>query len=237
MHIERGETQKNVNRVVLENILQKFKRTDAIKALDLPCGNKGLLGYIKELYPNSDLYGADIMPPPPIDSIHFIQMDLQRKFELPMEEKYDLITSISGVMMFGNTLSFVENCVAHLKKDGVFIITNDNSSTIIDRLAFLFIGRFRIFKPIYESTETLTQNIPIQELVRLLHQNGLKIERIEYTTFYTKDLIYLPFALVAYAFQRFYLSRYKSAIPDKLKWQKYPFRQLFCKHYVMVCTK
>ena len=139
--------------------------------------------------------------------------------------------------MFCNTLSFISNCSRRLNKNGTFIITNDNSATIIDKLSFLFLGRHRIFKAIYEDSEELTQNVSIQELCRLLRTNGLIIEKIKFTSFYRKDLIYLPIAILIYPIQWMYLRLYKAKLPSDLKREMFPFKHYFCKHYIIIARK
>lgn len=236
--VVRGETQKDVNYTVLTAAINAFPKDAPIEVLDLPCGRLDFLNYVRTLFPVAKLTGADLMPPSVIHpTISFVKMDLTRDFTLPEHQKFDLITSISGIMMFSNTLSFIRNCTARLKPGGVFIITNDNSATIIDRLAYLVFGGYRLFRPIYDDTEELTENVPVQELCRLLRTNNIIIERIEYTSSYLKDLIYLPAALVIYPLQLLYLRRLKTSLPDALKKQMYPFKQLFCKHYVITGRK
>ena len=237
INISRGETQKNVNYRVLQLVLQKFDKKNPLIVMDLPCGSAIFLEYLRKLFPEATLYGADIKDITRQPEVHFVKMDLTKDFALASEKKFDLITSISGVMMFGNTLRFILNCSERLKKDGTFIITNDNSSTIIDKLAFLFLGRHRIFKPVYEDSEGLTQNIPIQELCRLLRTNGLTIEKIVYTSFYLKDIIYAPLAILVYSIQWLYIRTYKTNLPPHLKWQMFSFKHYFCKHYIIVARK
>lgn len=238
--VARGQTQKNVNRTILAGLVASFAPTQPLAVLDVPCGKLEFLGYVARLFPAAALTGADIATPPPAaegPAIAFVAMDLTREFSLPAAAQFDLITSISGVMMFGNTLSFVRNCTARLKPGGTFVLTNDNSGTIMDRLAYLFLARYRLFKPFYEDAEALTQLVPVQELCRLLRTHGVEITRIEYTSFYWKDLLYLPVALVAYAAQQLYLRRLPTQLPARLTRQLYPFRQLFCKHYIITGHK
>ncbi len=232
--ITRGETQKHVNYNILQYCADKFSKESYFKALDLPCGSMNFLNYMRRLFPKADLYGADLKTPSHHDNFRFIKMDLAKDLITPEEEKFDLITSISGVMMFGNTLNFISNCAARLKKDGIFIVTNDNAATIKDKISFLLLGHYRIFKAIYEDSEEMTQNVPIQELCRLLRINGLTIEEIKYTSAYGKDLIYLPIALLAYPIQWLYLRRLKTTLPAPLKQQMFPFKYCFCRHYIIV---
>lgn len=231
--VERAQTQKDANKIILTELINRFDSEKPLKVLDLPCGNLEFLSYVKTLFPNSELHGADIMQPKSDLKIDFYPMDLTKDFTALDNTKYDLITSISGVMMFSNTLSFIDNCCNHLKPGGTFIVTNDNNATIIDRIAFLFLGRFRMFKAVFEDHETLTENVPIQELVRLLRKNEIEITKIEYTSFYRKDLIFMPLTLLIYPIQMWHLRRLKSQLPDNLIRQKYPFKHFFYKNYII----
>ena len=146
--VVRGQTQKDVNRTVLTTLVNRFPADAALQVLDLPCGNLEFLTYVGQLFPRATLSGADIAAPATTNpAVSFVATDLTKDFQLPAQPAFDLITSISGVMMFGNTLSFVRNCVARLKPGGTIVITNDNSATVIDRVAYLLFGRYRLFKP------------------------------------------------------------------------------------------
>src|SRR6195952_787823 len=131
--IERGQTQIGVNLQVLTYLYNRFNKENQFSVLDLPCGYLEFAGYIKKIFPNAVISAGDINAAT-AEGINFYQMDLTEKFPFPEEQQFELITSISGVMMFSNTLSFIKNCSKHLKKEGTFILTNDNSATIKDRL-------------------------------------------------------------------------------------------------------
>jgi len=237
LEINRGQTQKDVNKTVLETLLQIFPKDSAITTLDLPCGDMEYLSYMHSVFPNAKLHGADIEEKVVPNYVNFAQMDFTKNFAFPDTEIFDLITSISGIMVFGNTLGFLRNCISRLKKGGTLIITNDNPATATDRLAYLFLARYRIFKPVFEDDDTLTQIVPIQELCMVLRMHNIEIEKIEYTSFYLKDLIYLPVALLIYPFQLLYLLKLKSATPKSFKKAMYPFKSLFCKHYIVTGKK
>ena len=237
LNIQRGQTQKGVNRKVLSNLIDIMPSDSNTKILDLPCGNMELLGYMHQLTPNAKLYGADITKKDSPPFISFRQMDLTKEFVQLPEQDFDIITSISGVMMFGNTLGFIRNCVSKLKTGGTFVLTNDNVATIMDRFAYLLLARYRIFMPIYHDNELLTDIIPIQELCYILRKNGIEIDNIEYTSSYLKDLIYLPIAVLIYPLQWLYLQKFKNALPEKLLKSMYPFKHLFCKHYIITGHK
>jgi SAM-dependent methyltransferase len=235
--IERGETQKDVNSTLLNELTHIIDQNEAIKVLDLPCGTGQFLNYIKLLYPKAKLHGIDIEKGLKTEGIEFVQSDLSRNFNMSEEEQFDLITSVSGVMMFENTKFFIENCSKRLKKGGKFILTNDNSATIIDRLSFIILGRTRQFRIIYENDEGLKQNLSIQYLVRIMRLNNIEIQKVTYTSFYPKDLIYLPIALLCAPFQYLYLKRVKTELPASLVKQMFSFKQYLYKHYILYGVK
>jgi len=237
MVIDRGQTQTDVNRTVLEIICRQADENTPVRLLDLPCGNLEFLSYVKTLFPAAEITGADIVKPEMQQGIAFVQMDFTREFTIPPEKKYDVITSISGVMMFGNTLAFIRNCIDHLETGGSFIITNDNAATIKDRLSFFFLSRYRLFNAVFEDKEHLTENISINKLCHLLRTNGVAVEEIRYTSLYKKDLLLLPFALLAWCTQFLYLKRLHTKILRSQIKMMYPFRHLFCRHYVIVGRK
>ncbi|WP_299286815.1 class I SAM-dependent methyltransferase [uncultured Mucilaginibacter sp.] len=237
LNIVRGQTQKNVNRTLLTYLFNRFPKDMKMSILDLPCGNLEFLKYVKTLFPHSELTAADIVTPGATPGINFHQMDLTQNFTLSTGQKFDVVSSISGVMMFSNTLSFIRNCTERIKTGGTFILTNDNNATVKDRLAYFFLGRYRIFNLVFEDQELMTENVPIHELIRLMRKNHIRIDDITYTSFDMKDALFLPFALVAYVSQWLYLKRLNTKIPEDLKWKMYPFKHLLCKHYIIIGTK
>jgi hypothetical protein len=235
--VPRGQTQTNVNQIILTYLYNLYPQDSTISFLDLPCGNLEFLESVKKIFPLASLTGTDLYAPAARDGIHFTQMDLTKDFALPAEQKFTIVSSISGVMMFSNTLSFIRNCSERIKIGGTFILTNDNNATIRDRLAYFFLGRFRIFNLVFEDKEPMTENVPIQELVRLMRTQGIRIDDIEYTSFYPIDVLFIPFALIAYLTQWLYLKRLKTQFPESLKWQMYPFKHLLGRHYIIRGTK
>jgi 2-polyprenyl-3-methyl-5-hydroxy-6-metoxy-1,4-benzoquinol methylase len=238
LEILRGQTQKDVNKIILQELLNKFNESSQKKALDLPCGNLEFLNHLHILFPNWQLEGFDLFPPATANNkVNFTQMDLSKTFTTAEEEKFDLITCISGIMMFGNTENFLSNCIKRLNTDGTIIITNDNPATIKDRLSYLFLGRFRIFDQFFDDHETLTQLVIIQDLTRMFRKNNIEIEKIIYCSFYPKDFLFLPFALAVYPFQMLYLLSRKTNMSLALKMSKYNFKQLFGRHYIIIGKK
>lgn len=238
LKVDRGETQKDVNSSVLKELINRIDSSKTFKAMDMPCGNGSFLSYVNIVFPNASLSGADIEIPPSLPSnCNCYTIDLTKDFDIPDSEKYDLITSISGVMMFGNTQNFIENCSKRLNKDGLFVLTNDNSSTIMDRFAFMLLGRYRQFPLVNDSDYGITQNLSMQELTRLLRMNHFEVDKIEFTSFYPKDLIFLPLAILVAPFQFLYLQVLKPSINKEVIGQMFGLKQLFCKHYIIYAKK
>ena len=237
LHIQQAQTQTDVNSTVLNFLSQKFDLNAPLKTLDLPCGNLEFVSYLKQIFPTSTLTAVDVVKPTLKEGIQFLEMDVSKEFTIPPATKFDLITSISGVMMFSNTKHFIESCIERLKPKGIYIITNDNSATIKDKLAYLFIGSFRIFKPVFADGEHLTENVPVHELCRLLRINNMVVKDIVYTSAYAKDYIFWPIAALVYPLHRLYLSKIRGALPDTLINKMYPFKHLFCRHYIIIAEK
>ena len=237
LNIARGETQVGVNELVLTRLYNRYAPDEAFSAVDLPCGSGHFLDCLRQLFPRAQLWGGDIARPAPHAEARLFEMDLTEDFPFPPGQQFDLVTSISGVMMFSNTLRFIKNCTGVLKPGGTFVLTNDNQATLRDRLSYLFMARYRIFDAVFEDDELMTENVPINELVRLLRTHGVEIEDIHYTSLYRKDLVLLPLAVIAYAVQYLYLRRRNTRLPAELKWKMYPFRHMFHRHYVIFGRK
>jgi SAM-dependent methyltransferase len=232
-----GQTEKDVNRVVLEILSTTIERTAKVSMLDLPCGNMELLSCCRQLFPAASLTGADLSAPVKHNDIRFIKMDLTSNFAELKDEQLDVLVSVSGIMMFGNTLRFIINCSQHLKPGGTFIITNDNHATLRDRLYMLFFGRFRMFRLLYEDDERTTQYVSIQELVWLLRKHGFEIGNITYTSFYWRDVIFMPLLVLIYPFHWLYFTTRKTALPGSLRKKMYPLRHFLYCHYIIEAKK
>jgi hypothetical protein len=70
-----------------------------------------------------------------------------------------------------------------------------------DRLSYLFLGRVRRFRLLFEPNEGNFQLVQHQELKRLFDVNGIRLTHVVYTAHYTEDLLYLPLALVLWPWQ------------------------------------
>lgn len=235
--IPHGNTQKNVNKTVISFIKSIIDENSHVKILDVPCGKCEFLNYLNKIVDKKDLFGIDIENLTPNGLIRFFQGDLSHEFPISENEKFDIITCISGIMMFENTKYFLENCSNRLSDSGYFIITNDNVFTIRDRLSFLFFGHVRRFKLLFNSNETLTQYIAIQELQRLLSKCGIKIRKVFYTSFFTEDIVLIPLALLLYPLQFLYLKTRNNSISFSERKMLFPFKSLLFRHYVVIGQK
>lgn len=70
-----------------------------------------------------------------------------------------MVSSISGIMCFGNTDQFLRHCARQLRPGGLLLITNDNCATVRDRLSYLFLGRARRFQWLYEPGDGIVQQV------------------------------------------------------------------------------
>ena len=237
MDVPRGNTQRNVNRTILERLVPGLRDRPGARVLDVPCGEGEFLEALRRLVPGVEVHGIDVTPPrDPPEGIAFETADATRDFEAP-GGPFDVITSISGVMMFGNTKSFVENCARQLKSGGTFVLTNDNSFTIRDRISFLFLGRLRRYRLVFGPDEGITNHVPIQELARLLDANRIRIREVAYTSFYPEDLLWLPLLVPIALIQLAYLRWGRHALPPAERRRLFPLRSLWLRHYVIFGEK
>jgi hypothetical protein len=150
---------------------------------------------------------------------------------------FDVLTSISGIMCFANTAQFVQGCAQRLRPGGLLLVSNDNCLTVRDRLSYLFSGRVRRFKLLFEPHEGNFQLVQHQELKRLFDVNGIALQRVVYTAFYTEDLLYLPLALLLWPWQWWQLRRARSSTSQALRQQLFGFKSLLYRHYFFVGEK
>jgi 2-polyprenyl-3-methyl-5-hydroxy-6-metoxy-1,4-benzoquinol methylase len=237
--VPRGNTQKHVNRDVLRYVLERSGLSASARVLDVPCGAGEFLGLLRRYWPGSELTGGDLRPDAPaVPGVAYQPVDLSKPFDLRAgNAEFDLITCISGVMSFGNTQAFVANCARPLRPGGQFVVTNDNVGTVRDRFSYLFTGRVRRFKLLFETTESISQLVQLQELHRLLEAHGLQVREVFYTSLYPEDFLFLPLGLLLYPMQWLYLRRLKHPLPQTRRRQMFGFRSLLYRHYVLVGEK
>ena len=240
--VPRGNTQKHVNRDVLAYLLrhQAARLAQPVRWLDLPCGQGEFLGQVRRFFTQPQLWGADVRPAPPAvlgGLAGYEAADLSRQFPFGAGPDFDVITSISGIMCFANTAQFVGNCARRLRPGGLLLVSNDNCLSVRDRLSYLFGGRVRRFRLLFEPDEGNFQLVQHQELKRLFDVNGIALTRVVYTSFYTEDLLYLPLALLLWPWQWWQLRRARSSTGHALRRQLFGFKSLLYRHYFFVGEK
>ncbi|RZK47087.1 MAG: methyltransferase domain-containing protein, partial [Hymenobacter sp.] len=206
--VPRGNTQKHVNRDVLAYLLvheaARLGRP-GLRWLDAPCGAGEFLTQVRQFFPLADLSGTDVRPAAPVlpagPPVHYQPADLSRAVPFAGSAPFEVLTSISGIMCFANTASFIGQCAERLAPGGLLLVSNDNCLTVRDRLSYLFSGRVRRFRLLFEPDEGNFQLVQHQELKRLFDVSGVQLKRVEYTAFYTEDLLYLPLALLLWPWQ------------------------------------
>lgn len=236
--IDRGSTQKGVNRAILKFLLSYFQTKKLEFLLDVPCGKGEFLNTIKKIFPDSEIEGYDLFATPLPEIKNFFKTsDIKTIFSEHDGNKCDVITCISGVMVFDHVSSFIENASRHLKPDGWLIITNDNVITVRDRLSFLFLGRLRRFKLIYSRDEDIWNVVLIQALWKHLQQNGFNNIKVQYTSCYLEDFIFLPLAILIYPYWWLAIYLTKGEMDVETRKKLFPFIALLARHYVIYAQK
>lgn len=234
--IEKGNTQIGVNKCVISLIQARFSQEKKFKLLDIPCGSGEFLRSFKKIYSNVQVQGQDLFAEP-VNEIkpYFLKGDA--KDFSKVDRPFDIITSISGVMVFDDITGLFQNASENLNPEGYFIVTNDNILTIRDRFSFLFFGRLKRFKLLYSKDEGNWNVILIQALWKLFMQNNFKLEDVKYTSIRAEDYLLIPVAVFFYPIQLLYLLTAKSEMPISLRLKLFPFISLIARHYVMIGKK
>ena len=229
--IERGNTVAGVNETIIKLLVSLDTDFANQNLLDVPCGEGEFIRALKNYFPLARVAGADLKPPRE-NSGDFFSIDARRSFEFPAEKKFSVITCISGVMEFDNTLSFFEQLKNSLSEQGLLIVTNDNLLTVRDRLLYLFFGRTRQYKSFIGLSQPTWKQLSLQNLRRILWEADCEVREIHYAPVSHKEWIWLPLALPLYFLQRLYLktSEKSSELNETL-----PLASLLSRHYVLVC--
>jgi hypothetical protein len=201
----------------------------------MPCGHGVLLKVLRQFFPKAVVKGADLRPSGEFLREEVAAVDASRPFTIFPEAKFEMITSVSGIMEFHNTRQFFETCREHLAEGGQLVVTNDNVITVRDRLAYLFFGRTRLFRLLVSPELATWKPIPMQCLGRMLHDAGFAIRSIRYVCARPKDWLMLPLALVLWPFQWAKIQTEKSSMPVELRRMMFPFSIMIYRHCVVVC--
>ena len=233
--ILRGNTAPGVNRWVIE-YLSAADCTDEAKLLDIPCGDGTFLDAVKRVFPKMRTYAADIAHPGRDFGHGFFQIDARRGLAAEITEKFDVITCISGVMEFDNTLSFFESLRAIVTPECLLIVTNDNLLSVRDRILYLLFGRHRQYKLAIAHYAPTWKILPLQNLDRILSDAGFEVKKIRFVRPGRKEYFWLPLAALIYPFQFLYLKLAEGSADRRRKLEMYPFISLLSRHYVVICT-
>lgn len=232
--IPRGNTQKNVNKTVLELIKPDyFSKKVTTHVLDIPCGEAQFSNYLASEYPHFIIDGVDPFAIPKNSKINFHQQDATNFFKENNSQNYDLIMCISGIMCFDNLPVLFSEFKNNLKTNSQLILTNDNILTFRDRLNFLLFGHPKRFSIFYKKNEGNWNIVPIQTLYMLYERNIFKDIEIKYCSIYIEDFLLIPFALINYLIFLPYILSKKSNLSWKTKLKLFPFKSMIARHYVM----
>lgn len=233
--IPKGNTCHGVNRAVIEHLLSVDREWVGKRLLDMPCGHGTLLRVLRQFFPHAVVKGADLQPGGEFPTDEVAAVDASRPFKIFQEGKFNVITSVSGIMEFHNTRQFFEMCREHLAEGGHLVVTNDNVATVRDRFAYLFFGRTRLFRLLVSPELATWKPIPMQSLGRMLHDAGFTIRSIRYVSARSKDWLLLPVALALWPFQWAQLQAEKASLPQELRRMMFPFGMMIYRHCVLVC--
>ncbi|MFT3745643.1 MAG: methyltransferase domain-containing protein [Pyrinomonadaceae bacterium] len=225
--IPRGNTCKGVNRLVIERLLGELPDRTQRTLLDVPCGNGEFLDTAAGFFPEMETAGADLREPVGDFTHRFIPFNGEKPSAL-IGERFDVVTCISGVMEFDNTLSFFEHVRTTLDNDGVFIVTNDNILSVRDRLMYLLSGRFGQYPFRAVRDGSAWKIVPAQNLVQLLDDAGFEVKDLEYVPVLGANWIWTVLALPLFLIQAM---RKSTAIERKI----FTLRSFLSRHYVIVC--
>ena len=233
--IPRGNTCPGVNRAVIEHILKLPEIRRESNLLDVPCGNGEFLDAVNLFVPAVKTYGIDIATAKPEFAHDFIQANLSTLSSLDLTTKFDLVTCISGVMEFDNTLAFFERIRELICQDGEFIVTNDNLLSIRDRITYLLFGRFWQYRFSSASGETTWKILTITNLVRILSDAGFEVEEIKYVSPKWIEWFWLPLAAPIFAFQKLSPAIKGASGSNRDRLNMLPFISLLSRHYILFC--
>lgn len=237
--IERGNTCAGVNAAILEYLVNNLPGSGQLRFLDVPCGDGSFLLSAKRLFPLSEVVGADIEPqtnkPGKPDKFCKFDAACQR---LPENiGKFDVITSISGIMEFGNTQFFLSNLCDLLKDSGILIISNDNLLSVRDRLLYLLFGRTGQYPGIASRNNPTWKPIPIAALLRLAIEAGLEPVNLFFVLPGRSEFLWSPLAIPVYCIQMIYDKLSGFDARNEFGFRLHPLISLYSRHYFITCRK
>ena len=239
--IPRGNTQKSVNQAVVKRLAAHYmqqKATTSMQHLDLPCGEGQLAKALTQVFPSAQITAVDLFTTvSEAPRVQFCRMGVADFLVDAEAEKFHSITCVSGVMCFDGMPELFQDSYNCLKSGGLLIVTNDNVLTVRDRLSFLFFGELKRFKILYKTHEGNWNVVLPQALYMFFERSGFKNIKIQYTSFYFEDLLFLPFAVLLFPLLCLRLALARSNLLFKERLALFPFWSLMGRHYVMSGVK
>ena len=235
-NIPRGNTCPGVNRAIIEYLLSRGIGLEDKAVLDVPCGSGEFLDTIIEFFPGTRTTGADMRPPAEF-AHEFFRLDAREEFGSQALEKFDLVTVISGVMEFDNTLGFFRSIRRVANDNVMIIITNDNLVTVRDRILFLLFGRFGQYKTLPGKRGSTWKILHLADLERILFEAGFRVREVRYVVGSRTAWLWLPLAIPIYLLQLAYLLMAERSMKSADKKRYFPFASTVARHYLLVCEK
>jgi len=228
--ISRGNTSKGVNNEIF-NILIQRSTGKWPRLLDVPCGSGDLLDAVTTYLPQFETHGADVRRPDESFRHRFIPVDASHS-SLHGDSTFDVITSVSGIMEFDNTLFFLENLRRVITEDGLLLVTNDNILTVRDRLLYLFRGRFGQYRFETKPGTPTWKILPFQNLVRILLDAGFEVIETRFVPVLRADWLWIVLAFPLYLIEL--LSRNSKNL-DTFRNDAFSLKAMLSRHYILVC--
>lgn len=236
--ILKGNTQYGVNLSIIRFLVRWAQKKPLKRFLDAPCGQGEFLQNLKGIFPEAEIEGHDLYCTiHPEMSPYFHRTDLKTLFQHLTGRKFDVITNISGVMVADHVSSFICEARQHLDSQGLLIITNDNILTARDRFCFLLFGHTKRFRLFYSINEGNWNLVLIQGLWKNLKEQGYEILKVEYTSIYKEDYLWLPIAALFYPILCLQLRFGKGDMDLESRKMLFPFASLLGRHYIIYAQK
>ena len=226
-----GNTISGTYEQVLDTLGEAMGRDFSL--LDVPCGTGVFLDEVKHRFPDARTTGWDLDPPGTPFPHELRQVDLSRAASLDTSAQFDVITCISGVMEFDNTLSFFELLGRSIQSDGLLIVTNDNLLSVRDRLLYLIGGRFGQYKFTLARDAPTWKVVTLQNLLRVIHDAGFEAYHLCYVRPKPLEWLWSPLAALIYLLQR----TTAGVMDPESGLTLLPFRSLISRHYVLYCRR
>lgn len=212
---------KNVNDIVLNEVLFHAKTKDKLRILEIGAGKgvfiQALSTRLEELNIGCQIYIADIEPEQINDRNIGIKcqfLDAQKEFKL--DGKYDVIIAIELIEHIENPFHFIREIAKNINKNGMLLLTSPNVISLRSRARYFLTGCTDYFRrPYNEYWLNMGHINPINplQLVFLLRKNGFEVSKITSNATTFESMILAPFVILISIFSFFhYILREKGKI-------------------------